>query len=129
MRYRILFAILFFTWLASLLVLTYFPDLPEMKIRVRDEWFRLDYLGHLGFYAGLAIFFIIWRTGWRAKIQRRIIIWSILIGLILGFATEFSQRAIPGRSFNPFDIMYNCIGILIGIAMVYALSRKVNSER
>jgi len=123
MRYRFLFAILFFTWLASLLVLTYFPDLPEMKIRVRNEWFRLDYLGHLGFYAGLAIFFIIWRSGWRAKIHSRIILWTILGGLVLGFVTEFSQRAIPGRSFNPFDIMFNCIGIFIGIAVVYALSR------
>ena len=128
MHQRMLFAILFFTWLAALLVLTYYPDLPDMKIRVRNEWFRLDYIGHIGFYAGLAVFFLIWRTGWRAKIPGRLMLLTILGGLILGTANEFAQRPIPGRSFNPVDMACNFAGILVGVAAVYALSQSVRRE-
>jgi len=125
MRLRFLFAILFFTWLIALLALTYYPGLPDMKIRVRNEWFRLDYLGHMGFYAALIVFFLVWQAGWRARIPGRFMFWTILGGLIFGAATEFSQLAIPGRFFNPIDMASNYAGILGGIAAVYALSRKV----
>jgi VanZ family protein len=125
MRNSRLFAILFFTWLAVLLLLTYYPNLPEMKIRVRNDWFRLDYLGHFGFYAGLIALFLTWQAGWRAKIPGRLITWTIIGGLMLGTATEFSQLAIPGRHFNPVDMACNYAGILVGIAVVFALSFKV----
>jgi VanZ family protein len=125
LRQRFFFAILFFTWLAALLVLTYYPNLPDMKVRVRDDWFRLDYFGHFGFYAGLMALFLTWQAGWRGKIPGRLIFWSTFGGLLLAIATEFSQLAIPGRSFNPVDMACNFGGILAGIAVVYALSWKV----
>ncbi|NTV84051.1 MAG: VanZ family protein [Bacteroidales bacterium] len=124
MSLRAIFAILFFTLLAALLALTYYPDLPDLKVRVRDEWFRLDYIGHLGFYAAISASFITWRTGWRGKIPGMLIFFTILAGTITGIITEFSQLAIPGRSFNPVDMAYNCAGVLAGVAVVYALSRK-----
>ncbi len=46
-------------------------------------------------------------------------------GLVLAIVTEFSQLAIPGRSFNPVDMACNFAGILAGVAAVYALSWKV----
>jgi len=121
---RNIFAILFFTLLAALLALTYYPDLPDLKVRIKNEWFRLDYIGHLGFYAAISASFIIWRTGWRGKIPGILIFFTILAGTITGIITEFSQLAIPGRSFNPVDMMYNCAGVMAGVAVVYALSRK-----
>jgi VanZ family protein len=128
MRHRLIFAILFFTWLAALLVLTYYPHLPDIKVRVRNEWFRLDYAGHLGFYAGLIALFLIWRAGWRTKISVRLMFWTTLSGLVLGTANEFAQLAIPGRSCNLVDLACNFAGILAGVAAVYALSWKVNNE-
>ena len=124
MSLRAIFAILFFTLLAALLALTYYPDLPDLKVRIQNEWFRLDYIGHLGFYAAISASFIIWRTGWRGKIPGILIFFTILAGTITGIITEFSQLAIPGRSFNPVDMMYNCAGVMAGVAVVYALSRK-----
>ena len=129
MRQRIFFAILFFTWLTALLVLTYFPNLPELKIRVHNDWFRLDYLGHLGFYAGLIALFLTWQAGWRARIPGRLLFWTILGGVAMGITTEFTQLAIPGRSFNPVDMACNFGGVLLGFAAVYALSWKASSER
>jgi VanZ family protein len=129
MRQRLLFAILFFTWLTALLVLTYYPNLPELKIRVHHELFRLDYLGHMGFYAGLIALFLTWQAGWRARIPGRLLFWTILGGVAMGITTEFTQLAIPGRSFNLIDMACNFSGIMIGVAAVYALSWKVNVKR
>jgi VanZ family protein len=129
LRLRLLFAILFFTWLTALLVLTYYPDLPDLKVQVRKEWFRLDYIGHMGFYAGLTALFLTWQAGWRAKIPGRLMLWTILCGIVLGTATELSQLAIPGRSFNPVDMACNYAGTLAGVVVVYALSWKVSSEQ
>ena len=128
MRHRFFFAILFFAWLTALLVLTFYPNLPQMKIRVHDDLFRLDYLGHFGFYSGLVALFLTWQAGWRVKIPPRLLIIAIIGGFILGIATEFSQRTIPGRHFNPIDMACNFSGILVGVAVVYALSRCVRRE-
>ncbi|MCU0370596.1 MAG: VanZ family protein [Bacteroidales bacterium] len=124
MNLRTIFAILFFILLAVMLALTYYPDLPDLKVRIRNEWFRLDYIGHLGFYAAISASFITWRTGWRGKIPGILIFFTILAGVATGIITEFSQLAIPGRSFNPVDMVYNLAGVLAGVAVVYALSRK-----
>jgi uncharacterized membrane protein AbrB (regulator of aidB expression) len=126
---RLFFAIIFFTLLGLLLALTYYPDLPDMKIKVKDEWFRLDYIGHLGFYAAIAAAFLTWRAGWRSKIPGMLLFLTILGGFILGTATEYSQLAIPRRSFNPFDMMYNCLGILVGVTGMFGFSRKVSGKR
>jgi VanZ family protein len=122
MRYRLPFAVLFFAWLIALLVLTYYPNLPEMKIRVHKDWFRLDYLGHFGFYAGLMILFLRWQAGWRTKISRKLLLLSLFGGLVLGALTEFTQLVIPGRSFNPVDMACNIVGTVVGVVIVYVLS-------
>jgi VanZ family protein len=114
---------LFFAWLAALLVLTYYPDFPNLRIRVRNEWFRLDYLGHLVFYAVLTGLFLLWRAGWRKKIPAKMLVLTILGGLVLGAMTELTQLAIPGRVMNPVDLVYNCIGIVAGAGTVALAGR------
>jgi VanZ family protein len=128
MRNRSLFAILFYTWLAALLVLTFYPNLPDLKIQVRHEWFRLDYIGHFGFYSGLIVIFFIWQAGWRARVPSRLIIMAVFGGSIIAVATEFSQLIIPGRSFNPIDMACNFAGILTGVIATYAWSRRAKNE-
>lgn len=115
-------AALFFLLLAALLVLTYYPDLPDTKIRVRGEWFRLDYIGHLGFYAALTVSFLVWRAGWRKRVSNKLLIFTLLGGFALGSLTELTQLAVPGRSMNPVDLLYNCLGILAGIMVTRIVS-------
>ena len=122
-------AVVFFALLAALLTLTYYPDLPDARIRVRDEWFRLDYLGHLGFYAALTASFLIWQTGWRKKVPGKLLLLTILAGLVFGVITEFTQSLVPGRFFNLFDMMYNGLGVLAGAAGVLVMSRTACPER
>jgi VanZ family protein len=114
MSLRTISAIAFFLLLATLLALTYWPDMPDVKMRVRKEWIRLDYIGHLGFYAAITFTFLLWRAGWRTKIPLKLLLFALFAGLALGVATEFTQQFIHGRSFNPLDMAYNCVGVLVG---------------
>ena len=126
MKYRKISALLFFSLLTALLALTYWPDLPDVKLRVRDELFRLDYIGHLGFYAALSASFILWRSGWRKKVSWKLLFITLVSGVMLGVVTEYSQQLTAGRSFNPFDMMYNLIGVLLGTAVMFVLG--IDSE-
>jgi VanZ family protein len=128
MQQRLYFAILFFILLATLLALTYYPDLPDVKLHVKDKWIRLDYIGHLGFYAALATAFLLWRTGWRKKVPVRMLLFTLLAGFAFGVITEFTQRFVHGRAFNPLDMLYNCIGILAGIAFIFALGKRIKNS-
>ena len=113
-----IFAILFFLWLSMLLILTYYPNFPELKVRIRYEWFRLDYIGHFGFYMILVALFIIWQNGYRQKVPGKLLLLTMTGGLVLAALTELTQLLIPGRTMNPFDLMYNCLGILAGAGVV-----------
>ena len=115
-----LFSGLFFSWLTALLVLTYYPDLPDIKVRIRDEWFRTDYLGHAGFYAVLMLLFLLWHKFRRGALGRVFLLWATLGGIAFSALTEATQYFVPGRSVNPFDLMYNCLGIIAG-SFVYLL--------
>jgi len=126
MNLRTISAIIFFLLIGILLVLTYYPDLPDVKVRIRGEWFRLDYIGHLGFYAAIASTFLVWQTGWRKKIPIKLIILTFIAGIVLGIFTEYSQKFILGRSFNPMDMLYNCVGIVAGVLFSWAVGQKVD---
>ena len=111
---RRLLATLFFIWLIALLALTYWPDLAEAK--AAEEGFRTDYLGHFGFYAALVFFFLLWQRFRGKRISGAFVLQVILAGIALGAATELTQQFVPGRSLNPVDMLFNCLGVLAGAA-------------
>jgi len=119
---RRLLAALFFAWLIALLGLTYWPDLPEVEIK--KEWFRTDYLGHFGFYALLMLFFLLWQRVRTGSVSLRVLLFAGLAGIALGALTETTQHLIPGRRFNPFDLLCNCLGIVAGTAAFVLLAGK-----
>jgi VanZ family protein len=112
---RRLYASFFFAWLAALLALTYWPDLSAAK--EPDKGFRTDYLGHFGFYAALVLFFLLWQRGRPGKLNTQVLIMAGLGGIALGAVTEVTQLFIPGRSLNPVDMLFNCLGVLAGTAV------------
>jgi VanZ family protein len=115
-------AALFFSWLIALLALTYWPDMPEVEIK--KEWFRTDYLGHFGFYALLMLFFLLWHRVRTGGVSKRMLLYAALAGIVLGALTEVTQQFIPGRRLNPFDLMYNCLGIAAGTAVFFLMSKR-----
>lgn len=122
MKLRKIFGFLFFLWLGGLLVLTYYPHLPTFKVRIRHELFRLDYIGHFGFYAVLTVLFLFWQAGWGQKIRMKLLFITLLAGIFLASFTELTQIMIPGRTMNPFDLLYNCLGIVAGVGSSLIIS-------
>ena len=122
---RQLLAALFFAWLTALLALTYWPNMPEVEIK--KEWFRTDYLGHFGFYALLLLFYLLWQKARRGKVTAAFILQSAMAGVVLGGLTEVSQHLVPGRSLNPLDLMFNCLGIVAG-AVAFAVFIGIRGE-
>lgn len=104
-----------------LLILTFWPNMPDTEVRVGKEWFRTDYLGHAVFYAVLIGLFLLWQHRGKGRTGRRFLVITAAAGLAFGLLTEATQHFIPGRSLNPFDLMYNCIGIISGILVYFFL--------
>ncbi len=125
MRKKIL-AVLFFAWLAALLTLTYWPNMPEVEIK--REWFRTDYLGHFGFYAVLLLLFLLWQKSRKGSLSNAYLLQMVLAGIALGAFTEVTQHMIPGRSLNPIDLMYNCLGTVAGTVAFVVIARVIRSR-
>ena len=115
----LIFKVSFYAWLIALLILSYYPKLPTTKIEIGDEIIRLDYIGHLIFYAVLIVLFLLWKADSEFKTSKRIFIFSLLVGLIFASINEILQLFIPERTFNPLDMIYNCLGIILGALFTY----------
>lgn len=96
---------------------------------IRDEWFRLDYIGHAGFYALLILFFLLWQKSAGKMLRARFILLAATFGILFGALTEATQYFIPGRSVNPFDLMYNCLGIVAGILVYLLVNNRIRMTR
>jgi VanZ family protein len=114
-------AVFFFAWLIALLALTYWPDMPHIKPD-EEKGFRIDYLGHFGFYTLLLYTFLLWQRFRGRNITVNFITQAVLIGLVLGVSTELTQQFIPGRSLNPLDLMFNCLGIVAAGFTYYVIN-------
>ncbi len=54
---------------------------------------------------------------------------TLVIGLVIGIFDELYQSYVPGRRFNPLDILSDEIGIIIGAVMAYIIrSRRLRSH-
>jgi VanZ family protein len=80
---------------------------------------RSDYLLHV-------LLFIPWMVlislRWKEKKGVGFFILALLAGLLLATISEVGQYVVPYRSFNVFDLISNCVGLVIG-AMISVAGR------
>ena len=119
-------AALFFAWLIALLALTYWPGLGAAQ--PPEKGLRTDYIGHFGFYALLILFFLLWQHFRGKKVTTGYILQVALIGVLLGATTEITQQLVPGRSLNPVDMLFNCLGIAAGALAFAGIGRRGSSQ-
>lgn len=109
---KTLFKYLFWIWLITIFILSCLPNIPVQQINVWNEPFRLDYLEHFLVFGGLAVFYVLWKSNEKGVfILKR---YCLSVFLLVGFASvsEICQILIPGRSFNPLDLIYNILGLI-----------------
>jgi VanZ family protein len=114
--YRII-PYLFFTWLVLILVVSSIPGLPNPNIELGDRIFRSDYLIHWAEYTILSGLFILWRGGEKRKVPVKTSLMALGLGFLVAAFDETHQLWIPGRMFNPFDMVYNFLGVVSGILL------------
>lgn len=119
-----IYKIVFWLWFVFIAVVSSLPNIPTQKVNIWDEPFRLDYLEHFGVFAILGGIFVLWKADEKAHfcIKNHLI---FVLGLLLfGTLDELHQLWIPGRSYNPLDLIYNLLGLIAGVLFTkYALPK------
>ena len=111
-RINIIFFTLFWVYVCTLVLITINPKGGLQDVTIFEKEFRIDYLLHALAFMVLPILVFL------ASKNR---LWSktgfILLGisLLLAVGTEFMQLLVSGRTFNPFDMTSNIVGLVIGI--------------
>ncbi|MCH7657334.1 MAG: VanZ family protein [Bacteroidetes bacterium] len=132
LRFKPFFKVFFWIWLIFILVMSSVPKLPDLKLKLDESVIRLDYAIHFVEYFLLVSFFLLWRikTGMNPTIM--IILLTLLIGMATGFADEFHQKIITGRTYNPIDMLSNFLGALTGVVTITLylkiISHKIHSS-
>ena len=111
MKSRLIFKILFFLWIVTILVLTSYPKLSVPN----DKLLNIDKLAHFVVYLILATLFVlmnIHQTAAKTRLQ------LILFMLIMPILDELHQIPIPGRYFSFYDLLADTLGFLIIIILI-----------
>ena len=118
-----IYKILFWIWFVFIIIVSVLPTIPETKVNIGDSILRIDYLGHLIAYFLLGFLFIMWHKRDQGM-NIKILIIYFLAGIAYAAITEYIQLFIKGRTFNPFDLVYNCIGIFLGLYITFLFYRR-----
>ena len=101
------------------------PHLPTPKIETGKGVIRLDYLIHFSEYGGLIFlsFLSFVKEDFILSLKKYVLITIVVTAFAL--ADEFHQKLIPGRTFNPKDILSNLTGIIAGALFCYFFFKKI----
>jgi len=123
------FRYLFYAWLIIILVISSIPGLPNPNLELGNTLIRTDYIIHWAEYAILIGLFMLWRSWDTDRLSIRMGLFALFLGFIIATIDETHQLLIPGRRFNPYDLMFNFFGVITGIAMAFFFIFKFKKER
>jgi VanZ family protein len=89
---------------------------------------RLDYLMHFCEYGLLTIIAFLSFAGIEFKIAFKKYIIILMSLIFFAVLDEFHQKLIPGRSFNPSDILSNISGIFAATVFTRFLFRYIGKK-
>ncbi|MCE5347069.1 MAG: VanZ family protein [Bacteroidales bacterium] len=102
-------------WLITIITFSSIPSLPTLKIHTDRADIRLDYLIHFCEYGLLAFITFLAFASSELKISHERYFYITLFLLAFAVLDEFHQKFIPGRTFNPKDILGNILGIVAAL--------------
>jgi len=123
-----LFKALFWAWGLVIFILSSLPNIPKQEIDIWDEPFRLDYLEHFGVFAIWGGFFVIWKMKDIGNFSMKNHLWFMMGTILFAALDEIHQIWIPGRTFNPLDLIYNVLGLLMGYLVMPLLLKWFYKE-
>ena len=117
--------IVFWLWLVFIAVVSSLPNIPTQEINIWDEPFRLDYLEHFGVFAILLGLFVLWKSDKNGLFYLKKHYPFVLGLFFFAIIDELHQLWIPGRSYNPLDLIYNLLGSISGMYFTKYILQKI----
>ena len=111
-------------WIVIIVVVSLIPNLPQPKTKSNGGFFRLDYLFHVFEFFFLALLFFLWqrdRDSALTFVKYLLVFFGVAIFALM---TEVVQIWIPGRVYNPVDVVFKVAGFLVG-AILYLLGSRL----
>lgn len=128
LSFKTMFKWFFWLWLIFIGIVSSLPNIPTQKIDIWDEPFRLDYLEHFGVFAILLGIFVLWKTEGNGVFHLRNHLIFVVSLFLFAIIDEVHQLWIPGRSYNPLDLIYNLLGGFAGLFITqYGLRKLVKT--
>lgn len=118
-----------FIWMAVIVVVSSTPHLPVLKIHTNKSEIRLDYFMHLCEYGFLAFMTYLAFAGKNFAVSPKKFLLITISLLLFALADELHQKLIPGRTFNPKDLIGNFAGILAALIFCIPVFRKISGAR
>lgn len=110
-----LITIAFCLWVVIIAYFTFTPKSPELKLDLKGQSFRLDYLAHFAVYFGLAVLYFLWKADENFRVKLNLLLYFLFATILFSGLGEILQNYIPDRSFNPIDFYSNTAGIILGV--------------
>jgi VanZ family protein len=110
---------LFWIYATALFVGSIIPWSVSGKVNLVDNSFRIDYFLHFASFFGLTFLFLLYRF---ERLKQPVLYrfnYQLFFIPASAISIELLQWAIPGRSFNVFDIFADFIGIFLALAIGY----------
>lgn len=111
-------------WAVTIITFSSIPSLPTLKLHAGEFSIRLDYLIHFLEYGGLALLAFITFAGKDLSLSFRKFLIIAVSAVIFALLDEYHQKFIPGRSFNPVDIISDLTGIFAALIFCITIFRK-----
>jgi VanZ family protein len=124
-RLRPLAKYLFVLGILLILTVSSLPSLPTPKIDTGKIEIRLDYFFHILEYGALAFFAFLAYTRKDFSFSLKLYLVITICLVIFSVLDEYHQKLIPGRTFNPNDIISNISGVLAGLVFCVIVFRKI----
>lgn len=118
----------FWPFVTILIAIFWLSVIKTPSLKFSDHWFwdNFDKFGHAIAYAALCFSgnWSLYSISELKKISGQKILAVALFSFLYGLMIEFLQHFLPHRSFDPFDMIANAVGITLGAAVSARLFTK-----
>lgn len=123
---KLLFRIAFILYALFLLWAYLNPSMGITSVEVNKQTVRIDYFLHAMAFMVLPI---ISHLACSHRASQNLWYALIITSFVLALSMEFLQQLVPGRTFNPLDIVANVTGVTVGAALAFVhRNRKKNCK-
>ncbi len=105
-----------------ILLMFWLGTMPDVNQRIMFATLFSAPFKHIIGIAGLVVIFNQWARLFEIKNYK---IYSIVFSFFTGLLIELLQLTVPERTFSPADIIFNAIGVLIGVFILWPLFKWI----